>query len=161
MIRRIADYSGNAGWTELNFLSSIGAFLIGASILPFMWNVFVTLRKPVEDVADPWDAYTLEWATTSPPPPWNFDAIPPIRSERPLFDLKQGAVLAHAVAQPVAAGQLGEMRADAPEEHLGQPLEGHEDEQGRPRGVTPEVSSEAPDATGEGKDPNEVEGQGR
>ena len=46
MIRRIPDYSGNAGWTELNFLSTIGAFIIAVSVLPFLWNVFVTLRKP-------------------------------------------------------------------------------------------------------------------
>jgi cytochrome c oxidase subunit 1 len=153
MIRRIPDYSGNAGWTELNFLSTIGAFLIALSVLPFLWNVFVTLRRPVDADGDPWDAYGLEWATTSPPPPWNFDALPPIRSERPLFDLKHGAVLAHAVAAPVSAGQIGEMRADAPEERLGQPIEGHEDETGAPRGVAPEVSRYAPDATGEGKDP--------
>ena len=92
MIRRIADYSGNAGWTELNFLSTIGAFLIAASVLPFLWNVFITLRRPVDADGDPWDGYSLEWATISPPPPWNFDALPPVRSERPFFDLKHGAV---------------------------------------------------------------------
>ena len=88
MIRRISDYSPNAGWTQLNFLSTIGAFLIAASVLPFLWNVFATLRKPMENEADPWDAYSLEWATTSPPPPWNFDSLPEIHSERPMFDEK-------------------------------------------------------------------------
>jgi heme/copper-type cytochrome/quinol oxidase subunit 1 len=153
MIRRIPDYSGNAGWTELNFLSTIGAFMIAASVVPFLWNVFVTLRRPADADGDPWDAYSLEWATTSPPPPWNFDSLPPVRSERPFFDLKHGAVLAHAVALPVAPDQIGEMRADAPEEHLGQPIEGHEDESGTPRGIAPEVSVYAPDATGKAKDP--------
>ena len=66
MVRRIADYSANAGWTELNFLSTVGAFLIAASVLPFLWNVFSTLRKPMEHEADPWDANALEWATTQP-----------------------------------------------------------------------------------------------
>ena len=56
MIRRIADYSPNAGWTELNFLSTIGAFIIAASVLPFLWNVFITLREPAERADDPWDA---------------------------------------------------------------------------------------------------------
>jgi len=88
MIRRIADYSANAGWSELNFLSSVGAFVIAFAILIFLWNVFSTLRSPANAPDDPWDANTLEWATTSPPPVYNFDHLPPIRSERPVFDLK-------------------------------------------------------------------------
>src|SRR5215218_10009983 len=68
MVRRIVDYAQNPGWTELNFLSTIGAFLIGISVLPFLWNVFITLRGPRNAPDDPWDGYTLEWATTSPPP---------------------------------------------------------------------------------------------
>jgi cytochrome c oxidase subunit I len=92
MVRRISDYSGNAGWTELNFLSTVGAFLIAASVLPFLWNVFSTLRKPMEHESDPWDGNSLEWATTSPPPPWNFDSLPEIHSERPLFDQKYPGV---------------------------------------------------------------------
>ncbi len=90
MPRRIADYSPAAGWTDLNTVETIGSFIIAISVLPFMWNVFVTLRGPRDAGDDPWDGYTLEWATTSPPPPYNFDHLPPIRSERPLFDLKYG-----------------------------------------------------------------------
>ena len=115
MVRRIADYSPNAGWTELNFLSSVGAFIIALGILPFLWNLFITLRGPANAPDDPWDAYTLEWATTSPPPPYNFDVLPPIRSERPLFDLKYGAGAGHAVALAGASagtaadqGQVGQ-----------------------------------------------------
>jgi cytochrome c oxidase subunit 1 len=146
MVRRIIDYAPNRGWTELNLLSSIGAFMIAASMLPFLWNLFVTLRRPPDAGDDPWDANTLEWATTSPPPPYNFDALPPVRSERPLFDLKHGAVAAHAVALPAGPGETyDETRADPPEERLGEPREGHAAAEARGE-VTPEVSEAAPDA---------------
>jgi cytochrome c oxidase subunit I len=101
MIRRIADYSANAGWTELNFLSTIGAFTIALAVLIFMWNVFVTLRGPADAGDDPWDGNTLEWATTSPPPVYNFDTLPPVRSERPLFDVKHPGN-AHAATTSLA-----------------------------------------------------------
>jgi cytochrome c oxidase subunit 1 len=90
MPRRIADYSSAAGWNDLNMLATIGGFTIAASMVPFLWNVFVSLRsgKPAGD--DPWEGNTLEWGTSSPPPPYNFDHLPEIRSERPLFDLRHG-----------------------------------------------------------------------
>ena len=86
MPRRIADYSATAGWNDLNLLATIGGFTIAAAMLPFLWNIFVTLRggEPAGD--DPWEGNTLEWATSSPPPPYNFEHLPPIRSERPVFD---------------------------------------------------------------------------
>ncbi|TMB56637.1 MAG: cytochrome c oxidase subunit I [Chloroflexi bacterium] len=88
MPRRIADYSPDAGWTMWNLVSTAGAFMIAVSILPFLWNVAATFinGEPVGD--DPWEGNTLEWATSSPPPPHNFDRLPPIRSERPVFDLR-------------------------------------------------------------------------
>jgi cytochrome c oxidase subunit 1 len=92
MPRRVADYLPGDGFTTLNRVSSLGAALLGASTLPFLWNVWRTLRGRLGRVAgnDPWDAQTLEWYTTSPPPPENFDELPPIRSERPVWDLKRG-----------------------------------------------------------------------
>jgi cytochrome c oxidase subunit 1 len=90
MPRRIADYASNAGWNELNLAATIGGFLIAASMLPFLWNVFISLRNGRIAGDDPWEANTLEWATTSPPPPYNFDHLPEIRSERPLFDQRHG-----------------------------------------------------------------------
>ncbi len=146
MVRRIGDYAPNAGWTELNLLSSLGAFTIGISILPLMWNMFISLRKPKDAGDDPWDGNTLEWATTSPPPVYNFEALPEIRSERPLFDLKHGAATPLAEARPAGRGEThGETRTDPPEEYLGQPVEGHETDAGEPRGVTPEAPGTGPE----------------
>ena len=105
MPRRVQDYAPNAGWVELNLLSSIGAYMIGLGILPFLWNVFISLRKPRDVGDDPWDAYTLEWATTSPPPPYNFETLPEVRSERPFFDLKYGRTHGHATATPARPGE--------------------------------------------------------
>ncbi len=90
MPRRIADYSSNAGWNDWNLAATIGGFLIAASILPFLWNVFVSLRNGKIAGDDPWEGNTLEWATSSPPPPYNFDHLPEIRSERPVFDARHG-----------------------------------------------------------------------
>jgi len=90
MPRRIADYSGTAGWNDWNLAATIGGFLIAASILPFIWNVFISLRNGKIAGDDPWEGNTLEWATSSPPPPYNFDHLPEIRSERPVFDARHG-----------------------------------------------------------------------
>ena len=92
MPRRIADYSSASGWNDLNLLATIGGFTIAASMLPLLWNVFVSLRSGELAGDDPWEGNTLEWATSSPPPPYNFDHLPPIRSERPVFDQRHGDV---------------------------------------------------------------------
>ena len=86
MQRRIADYPEMFG--GLNLLSSIGAAITALSITVFLVNVFVSLRGGRAAGDDPWDAYTLEWATASPPPHHNFHSMPTIRSERPVFDAK-------------------------------------------------------------------------
>jgi len=88
MPRRIADYAPDKGWNTLNLVSTIGAFLIAVGMVIFFVNVARTLRKPRTAPDDPWGGNTLEWATTSPPPPHNFDALPPVRSVRPVYDAR-------------------------------------------------------------------------
>ncbi|WP_433501452.1 aa3-type cytochrome oxidase subunit I [Sphaerimonospora sp. CA-214678] len=89
MPRRYGDYSPVDGFTLLNQISSAGAFLLGLSNLPFLLNIWLTARRGARVTADdPWGyGNSLEWATSCPPPRHNFVSIPPIRSERPAFDL--------------------------------------------------------------------------
>jgi len=89
MPRRYADYKAADGFTTLNSISSIGAFILGASTLPFLYNVWHSFRHGEKAVGDdPWGfGNSLEWATSCPPPRHNFVTIPRIRSERPAFDL--------------------------------------------------------------------------
>jgi cytochrome c oxidase subunit 1 len=103
MPRRIQDYAPNAGWQDLNVLATVGSYLLGVGVLVLFWNFFITLRGPRNAGDDPWDANTLEWATTSPPPSYNFERLPEIRSERPLFDLKHGGA-GHAPALTAGEG---------------------------------------------------------
>ena len=89
MARRYADYLPEEGFTTGNLISTAGAFLLGASMLPFLYNVWKTWRTaPKVTVDDPWGyGNSLEWATSCPPPRHNFERLPRIRSERPAFDL--------------------------------------------------------------------------
>ncbi|MFJ5135953.1 cytochrome c oxidase subunit I [Streptomyces sp. NPDC088707] len=89
MPRRYADYLEADGFTALNTVSSIGAFLLGMSTLPFLYNVWKTAKTaPRITVDDPWGfGRSLEWATSCPPPRHNFLTMPKIRSESPAFDL--------------------------------------------------------------------------
>jgi cytochrome c oxidase subunit I len=89
MPRRYADYLPTDGFTTLNVVSTIGAFILGISTLPFTWNVFKSWRygEPVT-VDDPWGyGNSLEWATSCPPPRHNFTELPRIHSVRPAFEL--------------------------------------------------------------------------
>ncbi|MGN6700600.1 MAG: cytochrome c oxidase subunit I [Thermomicrobiales bacterium] len=88
MPRRVYTYPNLPGWGEINLFETLGTFLLTISVLIFLWNLWHSLRNGEVAGDDPWDAWTLEWATTSPPPPHNFDHVPPVRSRRPLWDLK-------------------------------------------------------------------------
>ncbi len=88
MPRRVFTYPDTGHLALLNAIATSGSYVMLAGVLVFAWNVVVSAfdRTPVPD--DPWGANSLEWATSSPPPEHNFDRLPPIRSERPVFDAR-------------------------------------------------------------------------
>jgi cytochrome c oxidase subunit I len=88
MPRRIYTYAPGRGWELWNLLSSVGVAFQALAVLFFVWNVIRALRQGPPAGDDPWDAWTLEWTTTSPPPEYNFETLPEVQSRRPLWDLK-------------------------------------------------------------------------
>ncbi|HEX7395819.1 MAG TPA: cytochrome c oxidase subunit I [Anaerolineaceae bacterium] len=88
MPRRIYTYGADQGWSFLNLLETIGAFIVAISFLFFLFNLIRTLSRPATHPSDPWDASTLEWTISSPPPVENFETIPVVHSRRPLWDAK-------------------------------------------------------------------------
>jgi cytochrome c oxidase subunit 1 len=114
MPRRYADYLPSDGFTTLNQVSTVGAFLLGASTLPFLYNVYKSSRTPLVGLDDPWGwGRSLEWATSSPPPRHNFVSIPRIRSESPAFDLHHPEVAALEMEQNERMGETS--LVDAPD----------------------------------------------
>jgi cytochrome c oxidase subunit 1 len=101
MARRLADYPDRGDWGALNLASSAGAGLIALGTLLFGVSVALSFLRGRSAPADAWGTgMSLEWATSSPPPPHNFDALPPIRSYAPLYDLRHGGGAAPAPASP-------------------------------------------------------------
>jgi cytochrome c oxidase subunit 1/cytochrome c oxidase subunit I+III len=86
MPRRVYTYPDFPGWGWMNMLSTCGAFLMGVAALLLVANLLLSLMRGRPAGDNPWEAWTLEWATSSPPPEHNFDALPPIHSRRPLWD---------------------------------------------------------------------------
>ncbi|MFF1462265.1 cytochrome c oxidase subunit I [Streptomyces sp. NPDC058330] len=106
MPRRYADYLAADGFTALNTISSVGAFLLGLSTLPFLYNLWKTHRHGEKVTTDdPWGwGRSLEWATSCPPPRHNFHALPRIRSDSPAFDLHHPEVRVGSAHPSGAAG---------------------------------------------------------
>jgi cytochrome c oxidase subunit 1 len=96
MPRRVYTYQPDLGWSELNLLATAGAMVLFASFVLFLWNVIASARSGTVAGDNPWDAGTLEWATSSPPPPYNFARIPFVTHAEPLW--------AERTALPVVSG---------------------------------------------------------
>ncbi|MCU1240064.1 MAG: Cytochrome-c oxidase [Candidatus Acidoferrum typicum] len=88
MPRRIYTYEPGRGWDTWNLIIGIGAFIQGLAILIFVANLVFSYFRGSKAGNDPWDAWTLEWSVSSPPPSYNFASIPTVSSRRPLWDRK-------------------------------------------------------------------------
>jgi cytochrome c oxidase subunit I len=86
MPRRVYTYSPDMGWNTLNMITTVGSFLLAVGILLFLVNVAKSLKSGAPAGANPWDAHTLEWSVSSPPPPYNFAVIPTVASRHPLWE---------------------------------------------------------------------------
>jgi cytochrome c oxidase subunit I+III len=90
MPRRVYTYPTEVGWGGLNLLVSIGALILTLGLLVYLYNIVVSLRAGAAAADNPWDASTLEWATSSPPPAYNFAPSPAVTGREPLWEHRDG-----------------------------------------------------------------------
>ena len=105
MPRRIYTYEPNLGWSTYNLISTVGAFILGIGVLVTIVNVARSLKVGAIAGPDPWKANTLEWFTTSPPPPNNFDVIPRVRSIEPMRDIRRQIERQTGATQKTGGGE--------------------------------------------------------
>ncbi|HEY4564040.1 MAG TPA: cbb3-type cytochrome c oxidase subunit I, partial [Thermoanaerobaculia bacterium] len=102
MPRRVYTYLPETGWGDLNLLSTVGAFILGLGVLVFVINMISSKVSGPPAGDDPWEADTLEWSTSSPPPPYNFQYIPTVSARAPLWHRRED--------QPVVTGLRSDRR---------------------------------------------------
>lgn len=115
MPRRIYSYDSEMGWTLWNVVISGGSVFIGLSMLVLLYNVVRSLKKGEPATGDPWDARTLEWSVSSPPPEYNFEQIPVVHGRDPFWAQKREGV---STVPPVSVGSDGGVEHSI---HLPQP----------------------------------------
>ena len=92
MPRRVYTYPEGLGFELMNQIETVGSFILGVAFLVFLYNIFLTWRKPRHAVADPWNGATLEWTIPSPPPEFNFAEIPTVHGRDAVWELKREAL---------------------------------------------------------------------
>lgn len=115
MPRRVYTYQPEMGWDNLNLLSSVGALIFFFSFVVFLWNTITSARSGSLSGDNPWDAGTLEWATSSPPPPQNFDRIPVVTNREPLWAEREMLPVATGLSvenRELIVSTVSEARAD-------------------------------------------------
>jgi len=115
MPRRVYTYSAASGWEPLNLVSTIGAVVIAISMLTFVGNVIVTLWRGARAPDNPWQAPGLEWATTSPPPNYNFAEIPVVASRTPLWERDFPAAVVTGLPESVPSALVTRLHDAAPD----------------------------------------------
>jgi cytochrome c oxidase subunit 1 len=118
MPRRVYTYQPEMGWGGLNLLATAGAVLMLLSFALFLWNALSSARRGLAASSNPWDADTLEWATTSPPPPYNFERIPFVTSRAPVWAERESFPVVTGLAvdyREVVVSTVSEARADVRE----------------------------------------------
>jgi cytochrome c oxidase subunit 1 len=117
MPRRIYTYPGSMGWNLVNFVETIGAIIIAASVVVFIANIVVSRRGAAPAGEDPWDARTLEWMTPSPVPEYNFLEVPLVRHRDELWHRKYIETPEGVPSRVIAGGESGATAAEHTEEH--------------------------------------------